>query len=89
MLAAGSFGRVPPSAAPPQGPLGKQVGPVSAPPHPANSHSVFEFFSSAPIPWRASFWNILSTRKGEPWKILLSASSRQRDYSIYVRPAKE
>lgn len=53
------------------------------------THSGFEFLSSVPSPWYYSFWNILSNRKGEPWKILLSASSGQKNYSIYVSAAKE
>lgn len=75
-----------PSAALPRGALWESRL-TQLQPHPIpQTHS--ELPSSVPIPWCASFRNLLSTRKGEPWKILLSASSGQRNYSIYVSAAK-
>lgn len=62
--AAGSRGSsVPPSAAPPRGPAGEAGWPSFHPTSFPQTHSEFDFFS-APIPWCAPFWNILSTRKG-------------------------
>lgn len=80
MSAVGSFGSAPPLCRPARGPAGKQVGLESAPPRPTDSHE-FEFLSSTPIPWCASFWKVLSPQaKGKPWKMLLYASSGQRNY---------
>lgn len=86
MSAAGSFGSAsPPFCCPAQGTRREEGCPNIRPTLIPQTNPDFEFPSSAPIPWCASSGTY---RKGEPWKFLLSASSGQRNCSIYVSAAK-
>ena len=81
MSAVGSFGSAPPLCRPARGPAGKQVGLESNPPRPTDS---LTSSSSLPplqfpgVPLSGKY--CLPSAKGKPWKMLLYASSGQRNY---------
>ena len=81
MSAVGSFGSAPPLCRPAQGPAGKQVGLESNPPRPTDSLTSSSSlpplqFPGVPLSGKYS----LPSAKGKPWKMLLYASSGQRNF---------